>query len=194
MIDYLKLGHAVLVAKTMGFKQVEVPWVVSPATADITRPAGAKVTEIKTRWNSPLTGQVLASGEVGLLQLREQWGQDEKLVTLTPCFRDEEAYDELHKPWFMKVELMIANPSDPDSSLYFVRHVAQTIMGTWSRDQVPMTTGVRMFDLNLNGIEVGSYGFREHDGFKWVYGTGLAEPRFSLALAGAKRSASGGQN
>jgi hypothetical protein len=32
------------------------------------------------------------------------------------------------------------------------------------------------------GIELGSYGIREHDNLKWVFGTGLAEPRLSKVL------------
>jgi hypothetical protein len=38
------------------------------------------------------------------------------------------------------------------------------------------------YDLEINGIEVGSYGRREVGDFTWVYGTGLALPRFSQAL------------
>lgn len=38
------------------------------------------------------------------------------------------------------------------------------------------------YDLLLSGIEVGSYGFREYKNNKWIYGTGLAEPRFSQAF------------
>jgi hypothetical protein len=32
-----------------------------------------------------------------------------------------------------------------------------------------------------NDIEIGSYGMREYENFKWIYGTGMAEPRFSKA-------------
>lgn len=40
------------------------------------------------------------------------------------------------------------------------------------------------FDLQLGGIEIGSYGKRHHDSFgPWAYGTGLALPRFSVAKA-----------
>lgn len=37
-------------------------------------------------------------------------------------------------------------------------------------------------DIVFRGIELGSYGIREHKYLKWVYGTGLAEPRFSNVL------------
>ena len=38
------------------------------------------------------------------------------------------------------------------------------------------------WDINVGGIEVGSYGSRSIHDHLWVYGTGLAEPRFSQAL------------
>ena len=48
-----------------------------------------------------------------------------------------------------------------------------------SVDVVPTKEG---YDLMINGIEVGSYGLRMGNGYEWVYGTGLAEPRFSVAI------------
>jgi len=38
------------------------------------------------------------------------------------------------------------------------------------------------WDLNLYGQEIGSYGIRKLGGHHWVYGTGLAEPRFSTLV------------
>lgn len=40
------------------------------------------------------------------------------------------------------------------------------------------------YDLEINNIEVGSYGIRQYKNLFWVYGTGLAEPRFSQAING----------
>jgi hypothetical protein len=38
------------------------------------------------------------------------------------------------------------------------------------------------YDLEIGGIEVGSYAARTADGMSWTCGTGLAEPRFSTAI------------
>ena len=39
------------------------------------------------------------------------------------------------------------------------------------------------YDLEINGIEVGSYGARYHAKIGWwAYGTGLAEPRYTTAM------------
>jgi len=37
-------------------------------------------------------------------------------------------------------------------------------------------------DIGSDILELGSYGFREYEGFFWIFGTGLAEPRFSSAI------------
>ncbi len=37
------------------------------------------------------------------------------------------------------------------------------------------------WDLEVNGIEVGSYGFRQSGGRRWACATGLALPRFDVA-------------
>ena len=37
-------------------------------------------------------------------------------------------------------------------------------------------------DITADGIELGSYGVRECEFVRWIYGTGLAEPRFSTLL------------
>jgi hypothetical protein len=38
------------------------------------------------------------------------------------------------------------------------------------------------WDLTLGGEEIGSYGYRTFEGHQWVYGTGLAEPRFTTLV------------
>jgi hypothetical protein len=40
------------------------------------------------------------------------------------------------------------------------------------------------FDLEYRGVEIGSYGYRECLFTKWIYATGLAEPRFSRMIYG----------
>jgi hypothetical protein len=36
------------------------------------------------------------------------------------------------------------------------------------------------YDLECNGIEIGSYGIRSCEYLEWIYATGLAEPRMSI--------------
>jgi len=42
------------------------------------------------------------------------------------------------------------------------------------------TTAIDIVTVNSN-IELGSYGIGSYENYKWVYGTGLAEPRLSQA-------------
>jgi hypothetical protein len=53
------------------------------------------------------------------------------------------------------------------------------ILGNCKLEERSTSEGI---DLYLNGIEVGSYGIRKHNSYQWVYGTGLALPRFDKAL------------
>ncbi len=38
------------------------------------------------------------------------------------------------------------------------------------------------YDIEINGIEVGSYGIRSCEYLKWIYATGCAEPRLTYAV------------
>lgn len=180
MIDYSKLSHAVLVAQSLGFKKVEVNWIIPGYIGDITRPENAHRISVRSE-ETHHNGELIASGETGLVHDRGKYTEpDQRLMTVTPCFRSEPYYTHgLYEPWFMKLELMIANPTDDLKAATEVMSVAKTIMGTWTRKLVfdPVVG-----DLMLNDIEVGSYGIRGYEDFRWAYGTGLAEPRFTYAL------------
>lgn len=43
------------------------------------------------------------------------------------------------------------------------------------------------FDIEWGGYEIGSYGVRECDFLKWIYGTGCAEPRMSSLILKSNR-------
>jgi hypothetical protein len=38
------------------------------------------------------------------------------------------------------------------------------------------------YDIECNGVELGSYGVRHFENIDWIYGTGLAEPRLSTVM------------
>lgn len=54
-------------------------------------------------------------------------------------------------------------------------------------DVTTRPTGVMSWDIELNGIEIGSYGVRTCPFLQWSYGTGLAEPRFGRALMAGRK-------
>jgi seryl-tRNA synthetase len=187
MISYENLALSIEHYDKIGYRQIEVPWLVSEAVNDITRPVFAEQ-YVVTKTGKRKT--LIASGEQGFLylickgQLAPGWYQ-----TTTPCFRSED-FDEYHTKYFMKNELIkfgtesMESPDGERRSLEAMVYSAVscfTNLGADSKkiDKVETDKG---FDINYNGIEIGSYGIRECAFVRWIYGTGLAEPRFSRLL------------
>ena len=179
MIDYQKIADAVTYFQSLGYKYVEVPWIVRPEISEITNRS--------FRNFETFMGNLVASGEQSFLDIRDTFGQNDKRVCVTPCFRDEEIVNEISRNWFIKAELIIANPTDErrqraemfiDAYHFFKRYdnamPIETLNDT-SNDYYKK-------DIGINGLEVGSYGIREYNGFKWIYGTACAEPRLSQSL------------
>jgi hypothetical protein len=170
--------------EALGYAYTDVPWVVRARTYYATKPPSAGEDLYIPEWHNYLC----ASGEQGLVESSARL-LHKKLQTITPCFRDEPQYDALHLPHFMKLELMVVLAPDDDPRAYLGQMLAsasrffgQKIAATDASTDV-FSTGPESYDITCNGIEIGSYGIRALDDFRWVYGTGLAEPRFSQAIA-----------
>lgn len=195
-IDWFRLSAARQFYESQGFRYVEVPWLVDSSAVDVTLPPDRKRFDT---WAGTLVG----SGEQSFIAIRDRLRPGDKLQTITPCFRDEHETDGLHFNWFMKLELIHVLPVVADTEVR--RHAATALSKTavtYFRDaawtvgvgvdrvaRVPTTAG---WDVQVGGVEVGSYGSGlyqdQHDPslFVWAYGTGLAEPRLSQALARIK--------
>jgi hypothetical protein len=106
-------------------------------------------------------------------------------VTAGPCFRDEPIIDEQHQYAFFKVELIkIYNVNEVPSELQHIQklvHDAGQVVYELYGSRANVVKTPEGYDLEVNGIEIGSYGFREYKEHRWVYGTGLALPRTSIA-------------
>ena len=184
MIDYARLGRSVDFYRTLDnpFMPIEVPWTVATAIADITKPEG--------RTNFVIEGKskaLVASGEQGFLYLAlKGFLPDGRYQAITPCFRDE-PFDVTHTKYFMKNELIIVAKDQSRIQLEFalqglVRN-AQEFFERETTLPVSLSTAgpTEEIDIFVNGHEVGSYGIRSTSFLTWIYGTGLAEPRFSMA-------------
>lgn len=191
MIDYELLGHAQHFYSGRGHQYVEVPWRVTPEIIGITH----KVTYEDQQNYSVGDKMLIGSGEQGFLYL---WAKGYlppgKYQTITPCFR-KDPHDLTHTKQFMKLELFDNTYTENakeimDAAMAFFNTVAQNNLqldnghfisiptqGVPNLD-VPNTT----YDIECEGIEMGSYGVRKCQLGKWVYGTGIAEPRFSRTL------------
>jgi hypothetical protein len=103
-----------------------------------------------------------------------------RYVSLTPCFRREERVTETHKRYFMKVELYASCDASPETALEFA-NIARDFMRGETDQPIDLVETAEGWDLEIGGIEVGSYSARQGGGMSWTCGTGLAEPRFTTA-------------
>lgn len=184
MIDYGKIVSALNHYRSHGYTQIEIPWCVTPEVNLVTFPDWLDRKEISCHW-----GDLIGSAEQGFVQkMVDGLMPDGRSMAVSPCFRMEASYNELTRPWFMKLELIDFLPTDPtaarnrmitDAFSFFSQcGVRPTVIDTC---QVPRKGVGNEFDIvAVDGTELGSYGIRKHGNFLWVYGTGIAEPRLSV--------------
>lgn len=184
-INYAVIQAAVDFYEQRGYELIEVPWVVPREIAAITHPHPEQI-----GWECR-HGVLVGSAEQSFLHLMAEGVLlPGRYVTSTPCFRDErkEELSDTRRRWFHKVELIDTRgyAAEPYQLLYDARDFLRGQLG------LPITT-VRThpeyfeFDLECHGLELGSYGVRSYahpNGrrLEWVYGTGCAEPRTSIAM------------
>ena len=153
------------------FKYIEVPWLAPAEIMHITFPG-------EYRFKTEL-GDLIASGEQAFLYLESKNKLDPgRYMTITPCFRDEEE-TKFNFKQFMKLELYITDSvtlENLQKTISICKDLLENILNG-PIEIVSMLDG--SFDLEYQKIELGSYGIREYRGHKWIYATGLAEPRTS---------------
>ncbi len=108
-------------------------------------------------------------------------------MAATPCFRDDPP-DVLHQRYFFKVELIEFDRSPVTGTRaqhFAVLEMAEIALSFFrSIDEgraAEIVATPQGLDIELRGIELGSYGARSHGDLHWIYGTGFAEPRFTIA-------------
>lgn len=189
MIDYHLIGEAICYYEGCGYKRVEAPWLVTRSISDLTKPANASSYIVKK--DNELTEKVfVASGEQSLLYLINKGFLPVGCYqTVTPCMRND-GFDESHSKYFMKLEL-IRFSTDSMFDYSDAADMAEEALGFFrieANDCDKLKTvalGNDTFDIEYDGVEIGSYGVRSSKFCSWVYGTGLAEPRFSRFARGA---------
>lgn len=170
MINYTNIANAIEYYKFIGYKYIEVPWLVNKEAIDSTIPKGLFPTKCYDRY-------LVGSAEQSFVQLiLDNKINNGKYVAASPCFRDE-LEDEWHQKTFFKVELI-----NIGSNKYIdIINDAFKCFEYLGAKNMEVLINDDHLDVNMNGIEIGSYGFRKFNDFFWVYGTGIAEPRFTKA-------------
>lgn len=171
VINYAIMAEALAFYTQRGYTYQEVPWVVSSEATNVTLPHNRISTKVPY-------GDLVGSAEQGFIELLRRGHTLTKHCAITPCFRDEPDYDELHHAYFMKCELFDAQATPKrlqrmidDAVAYFSKYVPVEV--------IPTDIG---YDIMASGIELGSYGFRQYKDIRFIYGTGCALPRLSTVV------------
>lgn len=173
-IDASMLADAQSYYASYGYVDTPTPWLVGEAAYRATLPPDHEGLE----WQSPVGGYHVGSAEQGFMQLmHDDLPIPERAQSTSPCYRAEPAYDELHWPYFYKLELYNADVSDAS-----LAEMITCARGLFTQLGIPtriIQTGERAYDIETatTHIELGSYGVRAFQGHEWLYGTGLALPR-----------------
>lgn len=174
-VNWSLVSKAIEFYTSHGFEYIETPWLVNLPTLYITCPNTSRIFKIDDSVG------LIGSAEQAFLRL----AMDNKLphtnyVSASPCFRNEPTIDKFHQLQFFKVELFV-RVKTPELALFAAKELvkrANTFM-----PEASVVTTADGWDLEINSIEVGSYGYRYHPfiGY-WAYGTGLALPRYTQAI------------
>lgn len=173
-INWKRLMSAITYYNACGYKYIDLDWCVDVETSAITKPIYKKDFYVNDK-------VLVASAEQSFLQMIIDGKlKPGKYCGITPCFRDEKV-DDLHGNYFMKVELIdTLHPNK--GGLEQMLNCAELFY----KDFIKIKTieiGDELYDIESEtGIELGSYGTRHYKNIRWVFGTGLAEPRLSKAL------------
>jgi len=175
MISYKLLSNSIDYYERQGFTRIETPWTVSKYTDNITKPSDVISFQLKHD-NSCL----VASGEQSFLflYLQEQLPKGQ-FQTTTPCYRADQI-DFLHSRSFIKNELIktdIVNEIELEKII--------KICFNFYKKYLPGVKIIKTkigYDIEYEGMELGSYGIRHSDFISWIYATGCAEPRLSKII------------
>lgn len=176
MIDYKLLNDSIIFYEDKGFKRIETPWLVTEAVDSITRPEGIEPFVVGAKKKN-----LVASGEQAFLYLYlKEYLPKGKFQTVTPCFRND-SFDFTHTKYFMKNELIQTDDVSKIRLEEMVEQSLQFLQGKFQNKlQVEGTSDG--FDIMIDEYELGSYGIRECNFLKWIYGTACAEPRTSKLI------------
>ena len=178
-IDWSLLAEAERYYNQEGFESIETPYIVPLQYSEYTKPHSDDSFTLNHGFFKNNTYELVGSAEQGFifLLMNNYFQKNDQYLSITPCFRVD-SYDETHQPWFIKLELF---HYDSDiHSLYRIINIAKDFFENQLSNTIQIVkTDLESFDLFYKEIELGSYGIRHVENNSFIYGTGLALPRFS---------------
>lgn len=185
--------EAYSIYEQLGYEELTTPWMCDSTYASIielTVPDKDQDKIVKIDNGELLVG----SSEQGFLINKSIHGYTNlsnggKYMSFSPCFRREGEKHYNHVDAFWKLELHVPYIDCTDKLLYDAYKCFKKLIAASNAEDahlIYIDTDIGT-DIYLNGIEIGSYGFREviftnGDHYKYTYGTAIAEPRFTQAL------------
>ena len=172
------------------YKLIDAPYIVDVDVSAETKPTF--VEDLHHNKDKVYVG----SGEQSFIQLmKENKLSDGKSMCLTPCYREESVLDDTHLKMFMKLELIdyrykwsvrdefmkeqLVALSD---MLLNAHKFYKNNISVYDEIEI-IKSDANQYDIVINDYEVGSYGIRETSFGRFIYGTGLALPRFNQSIA-----------
>jgi len=192
-VQYRRLADAADYYSHQGFRYTDVPWLVQQKVDHATKPPYVKpIHHHVSALNH--TFHFAASGEQSFIQMQYEARKAGRKIegryqTITPCYRDEARIDVFRRIGFMKLELIDWSETTEDNLREIVKRAAGFFrefldIKIIDNDQTH-EFGQDIVSEKYN-IELGSYGIRESEvgdfPLKWIYATGLAEPRLTIAM------------
>lgn len=169
-IDTGLMNHACMYYMLRGYKPLSAPMLVDKDILELTLPEGRKPKQHLDKF-------YVGSAEQSFYQLiKDGFKPEGDYMIMTPCHRDEDV-DESHLEIFLKLELL----SVSRASMNIVKDVYDLYTTLGEKVELVHMEKFGHYDLEISGLEVGSFGFRVFNDYLVSYGTGLALPRFSQA-------------
>lgn len=177
-IDSKLLVKAIEYYSSKGFLHLSAPMLVDKDIIELTLPK-----DKSPREHSNTGLYYVGSAEQSYYQLLKKHPSiysKNSYMLLTPCERDE-VEDELHLGIFLKLELISCEITSYGLASLVYEFLHPYILSKRCTSALVKTD--EGYDIEINNIEVGSFGTRSVFGKDVTYGTGLALPRISQALS-----------
>ena len=157
-IDWILLAKAHEHYSSHEFKYKETPYAIPLDYHSGTKPHDNQSFVLDKGIFEIEKHELVGSAEQGFIYqlINNEIKVNDKLFSISPCFRYDN-YDLLHQPWFMKLELF--HFSNNFEELLNMIMLAKKFLKNNTKEEVSIVKiSENMYDLEVNKIEVGSFG------------------------------------